>query len=74
MPTRGDHDAAFVRLAGNQGGTGVAALRDAAARIEEESTFPFSRAHGMAFEALIGEEGTDVRLKKGEVVFRGGRG
>ena len=66
---------ALVWLAGDDGGTGVAAFEHGGAGVEEEAALEFLRAGAVAFVAALGEQGADALLEELEVFGgEGGRG
>jgi hypothetical protein len=64
----------LVGLTGEDGGTGVSALEPSLAGIEGEAALALAFLGGVAFVAVLREEGADVFFKVGEPVFRGGAG
>ena len=66
----GFDEEAFVRLAGDDGGAGVAALEPAVARVEREAAFDLLRARAVALVTILDQDRTHLGLE--EVGLRGG--
>ena len=66
----GFDEQAFVRLAGDDGGAGVAALHPTVARVEREAAFDLLRARAVALVTILDQDRTDLGLE--EVGLRGG--
>ena len=62
---------ALLRAGGHDGRTGIASLQQGLAAVDEQTTFLFPLAYGVAFIAVLNEDGANFGFKEAKLLRAG---